>query len=56
MNIDLGSDPLNNAAWVLLDKIQEYQQVDAPLFNNIKSCLKAAIEVYLIETFEEKTK
>lgn len=56
MSIDLGSDALNNAAWVLLDKIQEHQQVDAPLFNNLKSCLKAAIEVYLTENFEEKTK
>jgi len=54
MNIDLGSDELNNAAWVLLDKIQEHQQVDAPLFNNLKGCLKEAIEVYLTEALKEK--
>jgi len=45
--IDLGSDSLNDAAWELLDKISEYQEVNATLFNNLKSCLKAAIEVYL---------
>lgn len=56
IKIDLGSDALNNAGWLLLDKIQEHQTVDAPLFNNLKSCLKEAIELYLTEVFEEKTK
>lgn len=56
IKIDLGSDALNNAAWLLLDKIQEYQTVEAPLFNNLKSCLKESIELYLTEVFEEKTK
>jgi hypothetical protein len=56
INIDLGSDVLNEASWKLLDKIQEYQQVDAPLWNNFKGCLKEAIEVYLTEIFEEKLK
>jgi hypothetical protein len=52
IQIDMGSDALNEAAWKLLDKIQEYQQVDAPLFNNLKGCLKEAIESYLTQTFE----
>lgn len=55
MNIKY-DDALNNAAWTLLEGIQEYQEVEGHLFNNLKSVLKQAIEVYLTETFEEKTK
>lgn len=39
-------DALNEAGWTLLEEIQKYQQVDGHLFNNLKSCLKAAIEKY----------
>jgi len=45
--INIGSDALNDAGWELLNQINQYQAVDGPLFNNLKSCLKAAIEVYL---------
>lgn len=48
-------DALNDAGWTLLDKIGEYQHVDGPLFNNLKSCLKAAIETYLEKTIEKQT-
>lgn len=47
IEIDLVSGALNDATWKLLFKIQEYQEVEPNLFNNLKSCLKAAIEVYL---------
>ncbi len=40
-------DALNFAGWVLLEEIQKYQEVDGHLFNNLKGCLKAAIEAYL---------
>jgi len=56
IEINMTGDALNNAAWKLLDKIQEHQQVEAPLFNNLKGCLKEAIEVYLTETFEGEDK
>lgn len=39
-------DALNEAGWTLLEEIQKYQQVDGHLFNNLKFCLKAAIEKY----------
>jgi hypothetical protein len=52
IEINMTGTALNEASWKLLDKIQEYQQVDAPLFNNLKGCLKEAIEVYLKEVFE----
>lgn len=56
IEINMTGDALNNAAWELLNKIQEYQQVEAPLFNNLKGCLKEAIEVYLTEVFEGDNK
>lgn len=40
-------DALNEAGWTLLEEIQKYQEVDGYLFNNLKGCLKAAIETYL---------
>lgn len=39
-------DALNEAGYTLLEEIQKYQEVDGHLFNNLKSCLKAAIEKY----------
>lgn len=56
IQINMTGTALNEASWKLLDKIQEYQQVDAPLFNNLKGCLKEAIEVYLKEVFEGNDK
>lgn len=56
MKIEMTSDALNNAAWLLLNKMQEYQEINAQLFNNLKPCLKEAIELFLVETFEEKAK
>lgn len=44
---------LNEAAWVLLDEIRKFQQVEPQLFNNLKGCLKVAIEKYLEEAIEE---
>lgn len=40
-------DALNVAAWTLLDEVGKFQKVEAHLFNNLKGCLKAAIETYL---------
>ena len=40
-------DALNDASWTLLDEIGKFQKVEGHLFNNLKSCLKAAIETYL---------
>lgn len=54
INIELGSDALNEAAWKLLDKIQDYQEVNPLLFNNLKDCLKETIEVYLTRALKEK--
>lgn len=56
IQINMTGTALNEASWKLLDKIQEYQQVDALLFNNLKGCLKEAIEVYLKEVFEANDK
>lgn len=56
MKIKMTGDALNNAAWLLVHKIQEHQEMNAQLFNNIKPCLKEAIELFLTETFEEKSK
>lgn len=52
IQINMTGTALNEASWKLLDKIQEYQQVDALLFNNLKGCLKEAVEVYLNETLK----
>jgi hypothetical protein len=49
-------DALNEAGWVLLDEIMKYQEVDPHLFNNLKVCLKLAIEVYLTEKAKEESK
>lgn len=56
IQINMTGDALNNAAWKLLDKIQEHQEVEAALFNNLKECLKEAIELYLTDVFEGKDK
>jgi hypothetical protein len=40
-------DALNDAAWNLLDGVRKYQEPNAYLFNNLKVCLKEAIEEYL---------
>ena len=52
VNLDLGSDALNSAAWVLLDELGNYSEVEPILFNNLKECLKAAIEEYLKEALQ----
>lgn len=56
IKIDMGSNALNDAAWKLLDEIQivEGKPVSAILFNNLKPCLKAAIETYLNEAFKKE--
>ena len=54
MKIEMTSDALNNAAWLLLERIGEYQEVNAYLFNNLKGCLKDSIELFLTEKLEEK--
>lgn len=44
---------LNDASWTLLDEIGKFQKVEGHLFNNLKGCLKVAIETYLtIKTAE----
>jgi hypothetical protein len=43
-------DALNKAGWELLERIYALDvEVPAILFNNLKGCLKSAIEVYLTE-------
>ena len=54
MKIEMTSDALNNAAWLLLERIREYQEVEPYLFNNLKGCLKDSIELFLTEKLEEK--
>lgn len=54
MKIEWTSSELNDASWVLHEEIQKYQQIDADLFNNLKGCLKEAIEVFLTKKLEEK--
>lgn len=54
IKIDWTSSELNNASWKLLEEIQKFQQVDAPLWNNLKGCLKQAIEVYLNESIAQE--
>lgn len=54
MKIEWTSSELNDASWVLLEQIEKYQQVDPPLFNNLKGYLKEAIEVFLTKKLEEK--
>jgi hypothetical protein len=54
MKIEMTGDALNKAAWLLHDRISQYQEINAPLFNNIKGCLKDAIELFLTEKLEEK--
>lgn len=46
-------DALNEAGWVLLDEIGKFQKVEGHLFNNMKGCLKAAIEKYLAEQLKQ---
>lgn len=40
-------DALNQAGWELYEMISKFQHVEPRLFNNMKGCLKAAIETYL---------
>lgn len=51
MNVDKieieWDDALNSAGWELYAEISKFQPVDAFLFNNLKGCLKIAIEEYL---------
>lgn len=46
-SIDMGSEGLNEAGWVLLREIQKYQHIEPKLWNNLKGCLKVAIEKYI---------
>ena len=56
IKIEMGSDALNEAAWALLEEIQSVTQeaVSPKLFNNLKPCLKAAIEVYLNQALKNE--
>lgn len=40
-------DALNEAGWVMIERLQSYGPLNGPQFNNMKSCLKDAIEAYL---------
>lgn len=40
-------DALNSAGWTLLEEIQKHQEVDGPLFNNLKECLRQSLITYL---------
>lgn len=56
MKIDLGSTELNDAAWLLHDKICEIDgEISAKLFNNLKPALKEVIELFLTMKLEEKS-
>lgn len=44
---------LNDAGWILINAIGRYQEVSPALFNNMKGCLKEAIEAYLEATIKE---
>lgn len=49
-------DAMNKAGWELLGKIQDLGvDVPAVLFNNLKGCLKSAIEVYLTEKLTKES-
>lgn len=45
---------LNEAGWELVSELRKFGDVNGHMFNNIKQCLKSAIEVYLSES--EKVK
>lgn len=40
-------DALNDAGWKLTEGLQKYGNLTGHQFNNVKGCLKEAIEVYL---------
>lgn len=55
MKIEMTSTELNEAAWLLHDKIHQIDgEVSAALFNNLKPALKDAIELFLTLKLEEK--
>lgn len=56
IQIKMGSEALNEAGWRLLEEIQNVtqEQVSPVLFNNLKGCLKVAIEVYLNEALKKE--
>jgi hypothetical protein len=55
MKIDLGSSELNDAAWLMHDKIREIDgEISPALFNNLKGALKESIELFLTLKLEDK--
>lgn len=49
-------DALNDAGWVMIEKLQTYGPLNGHQFNHIKSCLKDAIEAYLHRKHKENEK
>lgn len=55
MKIDMGSNALNEAGWLMLDKLRQLDgEVSPMVFNNLKPALKEAIELFLTLKLEEK--
>lgn len=55
MKIEMGSNELNEAAWMLLDEIVKIDgEISPELFNNLKPVLKEAIELFLTMKLESK--
>jgi hypothetical protein len=56
MKIDMGSNALNEAGWLMLDKLRQLDgEVSPMVFNNLKPALKEAIELFLTLKLEEKS-
>lgn len=45
---------LNEAGWAMIHELQKFGGVGGRMFNNMKPCLKVAIEKYLSESDKEK--
>lgn len=56
MKIDMCSNALNEAGWLMLDKLRQLDgEVSPKVFNNLKPALKEAIELFLTLKLEEKS-
>ena len=57
IEIEVGYDEaLNSAGWDMIIALKEYGPLTGHQFNNMKSCLKKAIETYLAIKFNGKPK
>ena len=52
MNVEF-DNALNDAGLAMIDEMRKYGDFDWGVFNNIKPCLKVAIEKYLEEKEKE---